>query len=378
MNIWEVLIMFFAFQAGLIGIFFFLKKSDKAQSNQILAFFLFCFGFCIFYNTVFWSGLLRTDSFIHITHLYLLPQALLAPLFYFYIRGVVKRKGINLKKDFWHFIPAIYILIAFFPFFILSSQEKLAIIEQRIPIRDVVNAIPHIGVLLTLLMVVYMAFTYFGMVKFFKNDVDLGIWLKAICLAFLGCVVAYATYYAMSYSRILLIEHDYIITIAMAIFVGLTSYFAFNQPEVFNGKPINRVIPFIKYQKTGLSESLSEALKLKLTSLMENERPYLESNIRLDDIANQLNISRHHASQIINEHFQLNFNDFINRYRIEDAIKILERDSLPYSVKEIVYQVGFNNTVSFYKAFKKHTGITPTDYRKEFMSKQSKRSLSSN
>jgi len=120
----------------------------------------------------------------------------------------------------------------------------------------------------------------------------------------------------------------------------------------------------IKYEKTGLSEAFSLELKNKLEHLMENEKLYLEHELKLDNIAELLNISRHHASQVINENFNMRFYDYINSYRIEEAKKKLCTgfENSSQSISDIAYQCGFNNRVSFYKAFKKVTHITPKEY----------------
>jgi|GEM_PF-2289009 Response regulator containing CheY-like receiver domain and AraC-type DNA-binding domain len=119
-----------------------------------------------------------------------------------------------------------------------------------------------------------------------------------------------------------------------------------------------------KYEKTGLSDAFSLELKEKLEDLMTNQKLYLKHELRLDDIAELLNISRHHASQVINENFNMNFYDFVNAYRIEEAKKILLSgfESNSDSISDLAYQCGFNNRVSFYKAFKKITQTTPTEF----------------
>ncbi|GAA4277075.1 hypothetical protein GCM10022259_17990 [Aquimarina mytili] len=95
---------------------------------------------------------------------------------------------------------------------------------------------------------------------------------------------------------------------------------------------------------------------------METEKPYLDNELRLDYLAKKLNLSRHHMSQVINEHFDLSFFDFINKYRIDEAKEKLS-NTTGLSMSEILYTCGFNNRVSFYKAFKKFTKITPTEYK---------------
>ncbi|WP_421808716.1 helix-turn-helix domain-containing protein [Flagellimonas sp.] len=119
-----------------------------------------------------------------------------------------------------------------------------------------------------------------------------------------------------------------------------------------------------KYEKTGLSEAFSQELKEKLEDLMDTQKLYLNHELRLDDIANMLNISRHHASQVINENFNMSFYDFINTYRIEEAKNKLCNNfkKSSESISDIAYQCGFNNRVSFYKAFKKRTKITPKEF----------------
>ncbi|MBA4744853.1 MAG: AraC family transcriptional regulator [Muricauda sp.] len=119
-----------------------------------------------------------------------------------------------------------------------------------------------------------------------------------------------------------------------------------------------------KYEKTGLSEAFSIELKNKLEHLMDKQKLYLNHELRLDDIAELLNISRHHASQVINENFNMSFYEFINAYRIEEAKNKLCSgfENSSESISDIAYQCGFNNRVSFYKAFKKITHITPKEF----------------
>ncbi|WP_165769887.1 helix-turn-helix domain-containing protein [Flagellimonas pacifica] len=96
---------------------------------------------------------------------------------------------------------------------------------------------------------------------------------------------------------------------------------------------------------------------------MNTKKVYLKHELKLDDIAELLDVSRHHASQIINENFKTNFYDYINGHRIEEAKYKLSKDrERKKSISDIAYECGFNNRVSFYKAFKKLTHATPTQF----------------
>ena len=151
------------------------------------------------------------------------------------------------------------------------------------------------------------------------------------------------------------------------MFYIILIYFFIIHPDISN-KQQNSVLPLsekqLKYEKTGLSEAFSLELKSKLEDLMATQKPYLNHELRLDDIALLLDISRHHASQVINENFNMSFYEYINQYRIEEAKNKLSSNvgSESYSISDIAYQCGFNNRVSFYKAFKKITHITPTEF----------------
>ena len=122
---------------------------------------------------------------------------------------------------------------------------------------------------------------------------------------------------------------------------------------------------FPKYKKSGLTTSLSIELKNHLEHLFKNEKIYKESDINLEMIAEKLNTSRHNASQVINEHFKVSFHELVNKFRIEEAKKILTDDQQKnLNIIDVAYEVGYNNKVTFNKAFKKDTLLTPSQFQK--------------
>jgi AraC-like DNA-binding protein len=156
--------------------------------------------------------------------------------------------------------------------------------------------------------------------------------------------------------------NDYLIGYAMVFFMGIVSYFSFMQPNIFSGAI---KIPFVKYRNNGLSSSVAIEMKDKLTVLMESDKLYLDSSLTLDGLSEHLNLSRHHTSQLINEHFQVNFFEFVNNYRVAEAIRLLQDKKNTLNINEIIYAAGFNNRTSFYNAFRKKTGISPKSYRSQ-------------
>ena len=143
------------------------------------------------------------------------------------------------------------------------------------------------------------------------------------------------------------------------------AYIAYVQPNVFSQKydKLKVGLIFQKYEKSGLTESLAEELKENLIALFVEEKIYRENNLSLEMLAERLDTTRHNASQIINEHFNMNFFELINKFRIEEVTEIIRKDIYGnLQIIDIAYEVGYNNKVTFNKAFKKETMLTPTQY----------------
>ncbi len=148
-------------------------------------------------------------------------------------------------------------------------------------------------------------------------------------------------------------------------FLGFPVFLRIRAPEkVHNKDDFSNLNNKAKYQKTGLSDTYSKEIKDRLEYLMEREKLFLDPELRLDKIAELLHISRHHASQVINENFNMHFNDYVNTYRIEEVKCRLSSNfqNSSVTISEIAYSCGFNNRTSFYRAFKKITNLSPKEY----------------
>lgn len=118
-----------------------------------------------------------------------------------------------------------------------------------------------------------------------------------------------------------------------------------------------------KYQRSALSSTQAKSIAHKLHNAMQNDKLYLDPNLSLHTLAKQIVISPNYISQTLNQTLSTNFFDYINHWRIEAAKPKVLADE--HSILHIVFEVGFNARSSFYKAFKKETGLTPTEFRKQ-------------
>ncbi len=123
-----------------------------------------------------------------------------------------------------------------------------------------------------------------------------------------------------------------------------------------------------KYEKSSLTPSAVEAYKEMLLEAMVGELLFLDNELNLASLAERLEMSPHHLSQVINASMGINFFEFINHYRVEYAKKCLcdpQRDG--DTIINIAMAAGFNNKTSFNQAFKKSTALTPSQYRKQHL-----------
>ena len=128
-------------------------------------------------------------------------------------------------------------------------------------------------------------------------------------------------------------------------------------------KEINtQKLPSEKYIKSSLNDDMA-------TTLLENLKNidkifFLNSSLKQEDLARELNTTKHHLSQVLNSKLNCNFHQYINAQRLEYVeAMLLKTDS---DIETIILQCGFSSKVTFYRAFKKKHGISPGDFRKRY------------
>ena len=120
-----------------------------------------------------------------------------------------------------------------------------------------------------------------------------------------------------------------------------------------------------KYKTSGLNENLIDEYTERIVAFMEEEKGFMDSSLSLTSLAQKLEIPKQYISEILNTHLNTNFQDFLNGYRIGAFIeKLNDTKYSNYSLLGIANDVGFTSKSSFYATFKKHKGLTPTEYRK--------------
>lgn len=117
-----------------------------------------------------------------------------------------------------------------------------------------------------------------------------------------------------------------------------------------------------KYKKNKLPAEQEMLLKNRILSAM-NSGLFRANDLDLQKLAETVGSDKHKVSMIINKHFGVNFNKWLAQYRIEEAKKMLLTEP-GVTIKTIIFESGFNSSSTFYDVFKRHTNLTPNEFKR--------------
>ncbi len=119
-----------------------------------------------------------------------------------------------------------------------------------------------------------------------------------------------------------------------------------------------------KYERSGLKKVNADSYAALLDDYMRGLKPYLDPELRIEDVARALKIKRHHLTQLINEKYKKNFFMYVNEFRIQEAREMMsDIKNREKTILRIAFDTGFNSKATFNRIFKAVTGTTPTEFR---------------
>lgn len=281
---------------------------------------------------------------------------LIGPSLYFYLKDTFKEDYTNKEVALHYIIPAIGILFTT-PVFLLSFGINIgASPDFRIIASSSTLLIGHL---------LYYAIHIFEMTRNeWQVDTNIKTWTRIVAWGMMAYTLAFLSYFILVNCSFFNPEWDYSISLVMALGILTIAYMGLVQRRVFSSEPIGHFIPVKKYQTSSLTESASASIKRGMERLLQEDQVFKENELRLADLAAYLDVSYHQLSQVINEHYGVNFFELINKYRVEH-VKLLLADPAHshYTIIQIAYEAGFNNKASFNRYFKKEIGMTPSAFR---------------
>jgi len=373
LNLISLICIIGSFEGIFVGVFLLLKKSVKFKANLWLGILVLTVTVFILPGAVYRIGLL--PDLPHVTNLHVITTLLMGPTAYLYVRSCTQ-KDFEMQPIFWlHFLPVLIAIGYHLPFLLSSGEEKVAAFFRFAVEGDL--GVPKIVSLAKVLHPAIYSFICIRIVLGYRNhlsntasyiDVAFHRWLLLFCVVLLLPLFSVSAFVITSFkvfspTTFFSIFFLFILAVHLAAMV---------KPELFHAFPHQMLIPESseeqkqKYESSKLQDTQKDKYVEKLQAYVTNHKPYLETDLTLSQLSEQVNIPTHYLSQVINEKLGINFLDFINGYRVKEAqAKLIDPKLSHYTILSIAYEAGFNAKSTFYTVFKKQTGMTPSQYRKQ-------------
>lgn len=306
---------------------------------------------------------------------------LLGPLMFFYVRSF--RRRVTLREAMPHFIPfVVFFIISWFWLNYMYNRHPL---EKTFP-REAFRS-PS-GMVIFCLRYVHLLLYYFisrnelkkhqrSVQQYYSETsrIDLD-WAKFLINGYLLLTIIAILFfvYITSYPEHFYIS--YLINISVAApYIYIITYKGIIQSVIWGKTTLAKEVQLDEVKQvnsetsskteTGVtSPEVNTEVVAAITSLMEKEKLYQETELTLQDIAIRIGLPSYQVSQVINNNMGKNFYELVNGYRVEEAKRLLrDPNSSNYTILSIGFEAGFNSKTTFNTVFKKFTGKTPTEYR---------------
>ena len=375
----EVVFLLGSVQAFFLSFLVFNKKG-KSHSEIILGTWLALLGLHILYYYLFTTGFLfRYPHLLGITAAFPMLEA---PLMYIYVLVTISRKGRFRAVYLLNALPFLIFTIYFsFTFYFLSGPEKISYYEQmyiKLPRDLAIMSFPDIA-----MGPIYVILSLIALSQHSKNIAQRFSYTEQISLNWLKYVIGGLgfVFFTDVVSNILVkfpfmsVEaHEHLNYLSMTIAVFFLGFFGIRQQAISNVEVASSHTNAMdvsrkkkgrgnQYLHSGLKKEEAEQHAIALKAYFKNEKPYLNGKLSLSEVAEYMEISVNHLSQVINDQLGFSFFDFVNSYRVEEVkAKLADSAYENYTLLGMAYDSGFNSKSTFNSIFKKFTGFTPSQF----------------
>ena len=374
-------ILYIGLSQALFAIFVLISRGRVQRHDYVLAICLAVIGFKFFIHLF----ALQHGKFFDAQFSMGLIPLTFGPFIYLYTCFITRENRKFYAKDLWHFLPFFLMTILYFAFFKdIVDFNDVAFLKQDGYI------LPRLF-FASFLLISTLGYTYliFRELKnyralltnffSFKSSSNELIWVNALAalysITFLSYVIVGSANAIMQQE---LVPVDTLSHIGLTILAFTTSYFGIKQPSLFWSVRNEDLIDAEGNNSSETDDLKKERYlededvlkyKVQLEDYMKKERPYLKTDLTLNDLSTKLNIPKHDATLLLNKYLNKNFFQFINEYRAEEVIQKLNNPDFDHlTIQAIAYDSGFNSKSSFNAFFKQFTGSTPSQYKQKMNS----------
>lgn len=318
---------------------FFIKR--KHPSNYFLGALLFTLSTRIIKSVFFYFNPDMSQLFIQVG---LSACLLIGPFLYLYTLSINNKNDKAANKWFYHVIP--FILIITVAWFIIPYRENRSIWASYL-IR-----------VIYLQWLIYIIISGFHLkatfLKFFAKKKRLDDFEIFHISIYFGTVIIWVAYFTGRYTSYIVgaLSFSFVFYLLLLLW-----FFKKNKNSIFFEKEV-------KYANKKIDVKEAKSLSFQLDHLMNEKQLFKNTDLKLSDVAKELNILPHHLSQFLNDNVGKSFSLFLNEYRVEAVEKMLVSNQ-NFTLEAIGKECGFKSNSTFYSAFKKIKGITPAKLKKQ-------------
>ena len=355
-SIWSVLLGTSAIQGFFMTFVLIRRNKGYKTANLWFGIILAIFSYCLLEYTFLLSG--HLESVIHIFSVNVPLMFLLGPALWFFARQNKQGKTALAGRDFYHFVPALLVLLSFIPFYLLEAETKVSILEDLYQRGE---ELPWVVILFNLVFFIHLGLYCWHSLRKVRKMNDGKTWekrirkrVKYLCFALLALyLISVVSFGVFLFPVKWRLEVHYVFMLLFSLLIYSLSYrIMFSKDEIQFGKS--------SYQ--GKSPAWNEETSGELLRLLNNEKLYLDPDLKLGVLAAKMQLSAHDLSQLINQSFNTNFAGLINGLRIKEAKKML-REKPEEKLLAVALDSGFSNQANFIRVFRQLEGMTPSAFK---------------
>ena len=361
-------------QGFLLAILLFARKQNHA-ANTVLCVLVGALSVDLLQVTYYVNSLYY--EYPHLMGITFVFPFLYGPLFYLYVLQLTTGKRRLEQRDFLHFLPALVILVYVSWVYFLTGAEKIEFIhrlntDRPLDFGIIDNLKPLHGLLYTILTIRLIARHNRRIRDVFSNIDRINLlWLRSLTIgvAIIWSIVVIGAV-ASDVPHLQPSGSNFAVYFCISLLIYAIGYMGLNQPEVFRQaigdaklEPVEAAPQEPRYAKSGLRGSSADEILTRLRELMERDKPHLNGDLTLARLAESIFVSPHNLSEAMNTRLKQSFYDFVNSYRVNEVKQRLQvGDAARYNILSIAYDSGFTSKTSFNTIFKKHSGMTPSQF----------------
>lgn len=367
LDLFAIFIFLGIVQAVFLSLFFFSKENRKIEANVYEGLMVLSMAACTLEIFLCYTGYIQQCLWLVD---FSEPLAfVIGPAFYLMVVSLIQGK--TNKTRYYHFIIPLLWLLLEIPFFIQSDDVKFnawigAYHPSGMAYRETharFFTMPDHTRFILLHLVTYTIMGLVATIKAFRKKNEFFWGTRKVTFLKLRSHVVQVVFVILLFIVVKLFNRDdtgdHLLAAYISIPIYLISFQIIKQSGFF--KQPSLVDPQ-KYKSSSVTSEQQQQLLSRLKETMNTTKPFLKPDFSLPELADQLRVSVHQLSQVINDGLGKSFFEMTAEYRVEEAKRLL-KEQMNIKIEEIAEQVGYNSKSSFNTSFKKITGKTPSEWR---------------